>query len=447
VNLHLLRRLFQGLTVSCSLILAACGGGGASTDLQGGIAVSIDPSVATIYAGVPALFQVAGGRLPYQISSSEPGILAVPATLNGFSFTVLPANPGVVDTGLQPGELPVRSVTITVRDSSGLGAATATVKVAQNFLTGYGFTFISNCPAGTGTGTAAVDACAGGETRVTLAAVFNGALHGDEAFRFDAVRGGFQFETPGGLSPTTTVTSDHSGTVSAFFRVPIGTPSQVGVIRVTEVSTGVTVDNAFVISQQGPSGALTAIPSTITFTGRLNTDCGTGSSDFLVFDGVPPFTAISPTPQISVAPAQSSTNPGRFTVTVGGTSPPCVFGPVIVQDATGARTTVTVTSAAGATAPTAPPTPTAFDVQPNTITLACGTSGSVSAVGGTGSYTATSSHPRITAVVSGSTITIKRLSGDAGVNYPDSGTVTVSDGATVKTVTVTMSPAGTTTCP
>ena len=444
MKLHLFRRMLPQLALSfaTAVVVAACGGGGASQNPNQGGAVSLLPATGTVYAGVPFTFTVSGGLRPYSLTSSEPGILSVPQSINSFSFDVVAANPGVVDTGLQPGDLPVRTVNVTARDATG-GVATSVVKVAQNFLTGYGLSFSSNCPTPTGA-TTTPDACAGGDTIVNLLAVSNGALHGNEAFRSDVVSGNFQFNTPGGRANSVTVVSDHNGAASASFHVPSGVPSQVAVLRVTEVATGVTTDRAFVISQQGPSGTLTAVPSTITFTGNLTTDCGVGSSDFLVFDGVAPYTATSSNPRIGVAPAQSSTNPGRFTVTVGGTAPPCATGTVIVQDGTGSRTTVTVTSAPGAGAT---PTPATFDVQPTALTLACGTSGSATAVGGSGSYTATSSHPRITAVVAGHTITITRLAGDGATNYPDNGTVTVSDGSSAANIAVTVSPPGTTNCP
>jgi hypothetical protein len=79
-------------------------------------------------------------------------------------------------------------------------------------------------------------------------------------------------------------------------------------------------------------------------------------------------------------------------------------------------------------------------VAPTDVTVLCGQSASVAVVGGTGNYFTTSTHPRVTAVVSGNTVTITRLTGDGAVIYPTSGTVAISDGATIKTVDVTTDP-------
>jgi hypothetical protein len=95
-----------------------------------------------------------------------------------------------------------------------------------------------------------------------------------------------------------------------------------------------------------------------------------------------------------------------------------------------------VNTAAGSTAP---PTPPPLIVNPTTITLACGTSGSVTAVGGNGTFIVNSTHPRVTAVASGNTITITRLDGDPpGSSFPTTGAVSVSDGTTISTVTLTV---------
>ena len=56
---------------------------------------------------------------------------------------------------------------------------------------------------------------------------------------------------------------------------------------------------------------------------------------------------------------------------------------------------------------TAPPAVTAV---PTTLTLGCGQTGQATVVGGTGSpLTATSTHPRVTALIGGSVLTITRV--------------------------------------
>jgi hypothetical protein len=77
-------------------------------------------------------------------------------------------------------------------------------------------------------------------------------------------------------------------------------------------------------------------------------------------------------------------------------------------------------------------------ISPNTLTLGCGQSASVSAVGGSGTFSASSSDPNITAAVGGSTITITRGGNPPAIGATTvSSVVTVTDGASSSTVTVT----------
>jgi hypothetical protein len=107
----------------------------------------------------------------------------VPFETNASSFTVIPSNPGVIDTAAQtPTALPVITVQVAVTDAEN-NFQQAQIQVAQNFLTGYGLKFTSSgCDAAGGAGTAP-PACAGGETLVTLTPVFNGALVGNRTLR------------------------------------------------------------------------------------------------------------------------------------------------------------------------------------------------------------------------------------------------------------------------
>ncbi|MEP7069238.1 MAG: hypothetical protein ABI789_08360 [Usitatibacter sp.] len=407
-----------------------------------GTALDVAPANGTFYAGVPATISVTGGHSPYLIASSEPGILPVPSRVEG-SFEVVPNNPGVVDIGLAPGALPIRSVNVTVRDSLG-AVVTIAIKVAQNFLTGYRLVFVtSTCAAAAGA--TSVTPCAGGDTAVQLAAVSNGSLHGNEAFRLEVVRGQFAFYTPDSstsvISNSVTVTSDHEGKITAIIRVPSGVPPQIAIVRVVHIASGTSTEQVFTISGAVNTPlTLTAIPATFTFTAADSTSCGSGSGDFFVFDGVPPYMAVSSNSAVGVTPTSTGSQPGRFTITVANGAACPNAAPVIVTDSQGNRVTVTVTSLRGPTA--TPPPPLA--VAPNSITLACGTSGSVSVVGGSGSYSVTSSHPQVNATVSGRTITITRVAPDpVGSTFPTTASISVTDGSTAQVVTATV-PA---TCP
>lgn len=445
-----------GLTLSITALtlLSSCGGGGASVNPDLGGPVQIFPTEGTFFAGVPAIITVSGSHFPYSLTSSEPGVLPVPAITNDNKVVVVPNNPGTVDPGLLPGQLPIRTVVVSVRGPNATSAQ-ATIHVAQNFLTSYTASIVSSgCPVPAGSATTTVAACSGQAGVITMLAVFNGALHGGQKFRFCTVIGDFQFfdintnsfvssscsDPKGGVE----VTSDHEGKVIVPFRVFNGAPSQLAIFRIQDfardssgnftVGTGAFTDTIFTINGPGsvPQSTLTAIPQAVSFTGRNGQECGTGSADVFVFDGKPPFTVFnSDTAHITVTPTSTGANPPRFTITVTNPNPPCLTAvPVVITDSTGAHTTVTVTTQLGTSPPTSPLT-----VAPNAITLACGQTGSVSVAGGSGNYFANSTDQQVQAIAFGNTVSITRLRGDTFTHVTPA-TVSVTDGATIATVTV-----------
>ena len=425
--------------------LTSCGGGGAAGNPSqpGGANFQVLPVETTVYAGLPATFTIIGGTKPFLLNVNEPNVLPVPNTVDSTSFTVIPNNPGVIDPSLPPGALPIRTVTLTVKSGNGL-SATSTVHVGQNFLTGYGASFTpSACPTGSqipSTTTGGAFACAGGETAVRFAATVNGNLHGDMAFNLILLRGAGVLVDPatGASGKEITVRSDHTGTVTGILRMTANQPTQLGVLRIQEASTGVYMDTVFVVAGGTSGTTLTALPNTFTFTGATTADCGTGSGTVQVFDGVPPYTASSSnTSFVSVSPTTSSTQPGVFTITAGNPSI-CGNATVVITDSLGARTTVTVNTAAGSAAPVVP-----IQVVPNPVTVGCAQSVTASVVGGTGTFSVSSQDPNISAVIATNTLTVSR----AGPAGPGTGnttsTVTVTDGTSVTTLAVN----NPTTCP
>ena len=430
------------LALLSALVLTSCGGGGAAGNPDSpGTSFQILPASSTLYAGVPTEYRIVGSRKPYLLTSSEATILPVPSSVDGNSFTLLANNPGVVDTGLPAGALPIRTVTLTARGGDGQNAV-ATIQVAQNFLTGYGVTFsASACPTQSSTTSATGNvACAGGETGVRFAATTNGSLHGDEAFNLYILRGNAVLVDPatGANGSMITLRSDHTGEITAIIRAANG-GTQLAALRVQEASTGVYADTLFVIAGGTSATTLTVLPSEFTFTGANDAVCGTGSGQFLVFDGVPPYTAVSGLPSLVVVnPSVSSSQPGVFQLTAGNASI-CGEGTIVVTDAVGARATVKVTTELGTTT-----APTPIQISPSAITLSCGQTGSVAIAGGTSTtYSAVTSNPNLTVTVSGSILSVTR----AGPVGPGTGTttsaVTITDGTGFATVSVT-SP---TTCP
>ena len=431
VKFHSLRSTLAGLAaLGAALLLSSCGGSGAGGNPNQGGPIAVSPVNGTFYAGIPGTLTMQGGRRPYSLTSSEPAILPVPPIVDANSVQLIGNNPGVVDSGLQPGDLPRRTVVISVRDSTGI-LVTASIAVAQNFLTGYGLRLTpTNCPA-PAVG-ASPTACAGGETGVQMSATFAGSLGGDRVFRLEVVRGTFLLKDPvtGVVSITDTVNSDHTGTVISLIEVPAGTGSQLAVIRIIDVATGVYADQVFIISGNSATAGLTPIPNTITFTGANANLCGTGSADILVFDGVPPYTGTSTNPNVLVVPTTSNAQPGHFTIQAINPFV-CLTATVVFTDSRGGRGTITVTTDVGKAAVPA------LSVAPTAITLGCGQSGAVSVVGGSGNFSVNSTNPLVTGGVSGNTLLISR----AGPLIPSGGTtvttLSVTDGATIVPVLVT----------
>jgi hypothetical protein len=431
VKFHSLTRYL--VAFASALLLVSCGGGGSAVTTETGGPTTILPNSGTLFAGVPFTLTIQGGGLPYTLSSSEPGLLPVPTTLNGHSVTLVPNNPAVIDAGLQPDELPVRTVIISVRNQLTGDVAVATFKVARNFLTGYGFSF------GNSTCRALAAPCAGGDTVVIFDSTTNGNLQPNHTYRVERVRGTFSFVDPLSANSTTEsllTTSDSSGRFTVIMRVPAGTPTQLAIMRVTDVTTGASSLFNFVINGT-PAGAMTLIPATVTLTGPNGSVCGFGTFDVLVFDGTAPYTAICPNPQIQVSnPTSNPTpgQPGRFTFTVGASNT-CLTGEqCVISDSTGTRSILTITTIKGTTVP-----PTPITATPNSLTLTCGASGNVTVTGGNGNYSANSTHPRVTATVSGNTVTITRLAGpEVGGPFPTTASISVTDGSTATPITATV---------
>ena len=429
-----------------SVLVGSCGGGAGSPDGPVGGPVQMLPNNGTLYAGVEYTFTVAGGRAPYFLSSSEPSVLPVPFRIDGHTFSVIPANTAVVDAGLPPGSLPVRTVTLTMRDSIGNTANTGQgIQVAQNFLTGYTVFYQNNCIAVGTAGTG--DACAGGETAIEITAAINGNLYGNREYRFEVVRGPFFFTNlpgvPGVVAPsgtlgpggaTWTTRSDHEGDAHAIIRVNNNVQTQLGVFRIVDVTTGASTQYIFSIAGVPLAGALTAIPDEFTLTGPNSASCGTGSGDFLIFDGTPPYTAESSFPQfLIVTPETSTTQPGRFRFAATNPNFCLDSATIIVRDANNRTVTVEVTTEVGTGDPPPPPiTPT-----PGSLTLACGQSGSVMLTGGGGTFTASSPDSRVTQTLATRVLTITRVALDPagvppsptpGVANPTVFNVNVTDG-------------------
>jgi len=425
----------HAIVVAASVLLAACGGGATTNPNQGG-PMNVSPVEGTFFAGVPSTITISGGRIPYSVTSSAPQILKVPDQVFEHSFQVIPNNPAVLtsSTGALP---PTFDVTLSFRSAdSGGEIQTIIIHVAQNFLTGYKVTFTSNCPTG--------QACAGGQTVVTLEDALNGTLAGNRQFRFTVLRGPFHWVFPNGSTGNSIdLQTDHTGQVKAILQVDTGVPSQLAAFRVQDVATGVYTDYVFTIAGTVTPQALTILPNSFNYKAALKGVCGTGCGDVLVFDGAPPYTALASDPNLTVSqpggtgsqgPVFSSTQPGRFTICANNPNICLNPGTVVITDANNGRGTVTVKTEEGSGSPPPP----GMNVSPNSVTLNCGQTSSVTVVGGGGSYSASSTDPNLTVAGSGNTLSIKRNGAlPALAGGLQTTTVNVTDGTSIIPVSVT----------
>ena len=445
MNFEPLRRLQSKLSVAfiaaAALVLASCGGGGATSSPGTVGDLALLPGSGSIYAGVPYTFNIAGGRPPFLVTSSEPTLVELNFTTSDRQFTFVARNPGVIDVGLDPDAVPSRSVNIQVRDSAGVQTFISnTYNVLQNFFTGYSVFYSNTCAVATGTGPA-IQACSGTDTLVGFTPVSQGTLYGNREFQLDRIRGDFSFvPEPPGTAPqlvnTLRVRTDQTGTAFARLRVGIGAPTQLASYRISDIATGVTSNFVFMIIQQAPVGVITVLPGgPVTFTGANSGTCGFGSSDQFVFDGTPPY-IITPPASIAVSPGTLDTNGSRFTISVGQGFPvnACPSGVVIIQDAQGRIANVFVSSVPGTTSIpiTVSPVPLpALTCTANTTQAAV--------VGGVGPLQVVSNHPRVQATISGNILSVLRIaSGDGATIYPTTATLAVTDGTTISGTVVTV---------
>lgn len=435
MNLEPLRSLHSKLSIAfvaaVALVLSSCGGGGATSSPNNVGSLQLLPSTGSLYAGVPYTFNIVGGRKPYLITSTEQTLLPLNLNLDGNQFTVVARNPGVVDVGLDPNEVPRRTVTIEIRDSVG-AAISSEFSVLQNFFTGYSQFFTSTC-----LGTEPPQACSGSESIVTLFPISNGALYGNREFQLDRVRGDYSFVVE---DPTVTpqlvnqlrVRSDHNGKVIVRLRVAVNAVTQIASFKVTDIATQATTDVVFFIVQQAPVDFITALPNEIQYTGALSTQCGSGSTDVFLFGGVPPYTIVAST-GVGFSPSVVTTAGGRLTISVSQSAPPCQTGLVVtIRDSRGAVSAIPITLNVGSG--TLPP----VTVSPTSISgLGCGESRSVTMIGGAASLSIASLHSQVTATQSGSTLTMTRRATDSAPGpHPTDGAVTITDGATITTVAI-----------
>lgn len=442
------KRSFTAVALGATaLVLSSCGGGGTQGDPLKAGSLALQPPAANFYALNPATIQIAGGRAPYNISASEPTLVPSNFQLNGNTWTFTPNQPGVVDAGQDPNEVPSRSVTVTVRDANG-DQTTGTYKILQNFLVGYGLSISTTTTCGTpaaggGAGggsatTTTTEACAGSDSLVSLIPVTNGLRFAGKQMRLSVNYGPFAFiqdGPPDGITgPSYTRNADSTGLVTARIRVLPNATTQYAQFKLTDVATGAFRDVTFTVKNAAPE-TLSVLPSDLTFTGSSTAQCGFGTASLFPTGGKSPYRAVATNSTILLSPSQVVAG-DAFNLTVGA-STTCITASVIVSDAEGKTATVTLKTEAGTTAPVLPMTA-------NPSSIAClpdagANQAQVIISGGNTNKVIAVSSPTLLTLNSatGTGTFVLNITGNPGGGPTlQNVTVTVSDGATSVPITV-----------
>jgi len=421
-----LRPLLTLAALAGMLSLAACGGGNGSPSqvINGGgvTPLTVTPSTATAFSGVPFTFLISGGTQPYTILTSDQTALPVVGTLNGNTLVVVPGNVGADTT-----------VTMSVRDAAGQAtAATVTVRPALLLPTSITITGNPNC------GSSGADLCSGQDGLASVQVLGpGGAPLAGRPVRFDVVQGDFAISSTAPGQPvvqSVTVNTDQNGNAAVRLVVPPTAATQVATVRATDVTSGSSVVGQFTISQFiNGNSVLSVIPTGVTtFTGPDTQTCSSGASaTFYVFGGTPPYTIATNFPTaISITGNPVQRSGGGFTITTNGT---CLTGLTFaITDAAG-RTLLTPPTATNAFG-TAAPAPAPILLTPNSIgPVACTAStttvtqiGQILATGGTGTFVVAVS-PAATNAGTGGPVTATAAGGQITVSIPTTATTAHGD--------------------
>ena len=350
------------------LALSACGGGsGAPNNPFTPVPTTPGPLVvvpgeATAFAGTPLILSITGGTPPYQAFSANPSALPVPQNVNGNQLALLANN---VDTA--------QNANVTIRDAAGQ-TAIAEITVRPALLLPAAITIVPNAAPCTGG-----DVCSGQTSVATLRVTGpTGAGLAGRSVRFDVVQGQFSLQTtnPGSpLAQTQTIVSDANGEARVVIAVPVNTPTQIGLLRATELSTGSQTTFQFVIAQvTAGEGVLSVAPAgNTTISGPAQNVCSSGVRvSYYIFGGTPPYRVVLNFPDVVTLVGNPVTvNGGGFDVITNGS---CFINLTFaITDATGRTLSSglpTVTNQPGTQVPTPPTPPATLVITPPTQTVA-----------------------------------------------------------------------------
>ncbi len=387
LNVRWLRAAFATLALAALAVLGGCGGGsGAPNNPYAPKPVPpgpllILPSTITVYSNTPASLSVIGGVPPYFVVSSDPTILPLGSSTSTGTIVLLPGNVTAPET-----------VNITVTDSVGTQAqAAATVQPAPIFNT------LTITPASAACGTNTVCTGQTATAAVTVTGPGGAGIPGRQV-RFDVVAGAFAIESSDPANPlvaTLTVTSDQFGNAQVILLATAGAPTQPGLLRATELTTGDQQTAQFTIVQTiNGSSVLSVVPSTATIIGPDTATCTSGFTiSYYIYGGTPPYTVASTFPNaVGLFNVPVLMSGGAFTaVTNGACVNPLVF---TIRDATGLETTASLVNQLGTATPVTPMAPLNAAAPSQPVTCPAQTI-SVLITGGTAPYSVSTATPGV----------------------------------------------------
>jgi hypothetical protein len=344
LNAYSLRLVLTTLALMGLALLGGCGGGSGAPNnpfapppTTPGV-LSILPPAPTVFANIPTTLTITGGVPPYAVFSSNTAVLPLGSSSSNGTIVLLPANVAA-DT----------VVTITVQDSAGTKVSTqVTVKASPIFNA------LTVTPASAACGTNTVCSGQTALAKVTVTGAGGVGLPGHQV-KFDVVSGAFAIESSDPANPlvsTLTVVSDQFGVAQVVLLATAGAPTQIALLRATELTTGNQQTAQFTIVQTiNGSTVLSVVPSTATITGPDTATCSSGIRvDYFIYGGTPPYrvTASFPNAVVIVNPIVLASGQPFTAITNGACVNPLTFS---IVDATGLQTTATLNNTPGTSAP------------------------------------------------------------------------------------------------
>jgi len=422
-----LRTLAGFVAVAGTLVLTGCGGGSGAPNNFFDTFMTVSPTEAVAFSGVPTTITINGGAGPFQATSSDTGALGVSVADR---TVMLLANNVTADT---PVNVTIRDLGPLINQTQIVVPVTVRASALSNSLT------ITPTSADCG------EAVCSGQTALATVTVLStqGSPLG-RAVRFDVIGSSYAIVTNNPAQPLTsslTVLTDSAGKASVILQANANAPTQFAQLRVTDVASGQQLVGNFTI-QQNTNGStiLTIVPSTVSITGAFKGECSTGfATDYFIFGGTPPYRVSSTFPNaVTLLNPIVDTNGGSFRAVTNGTCvDPLTFS---IVDATGVQTTAQLHNLEG-TADRPVVTPPDLTVSPTAITsTACsGKTFNFTIIGGTPPYNVTVSPAGATPspqtiAASGGTTSISSLatgSGGTSIIFVDSSTPKKSITATI----------------